>query len=81
MRSGFWNTSTSKNQTLVYTKKRNVYIGIKGTPMKRSFRSLPLKNKLLGAIIAAFVVLVVILNTNLSMNLDQMKEELVGQTR
>ena len=49
--------------------------------MKRSFRSLPLKNKLLGAIIAAFVVLVVILNTNLSMNLDGMKEELVGQTR
>lgn len=49
--------------------------------MKLSFRSLPLKNKLLGAIIAAFVVLVVILNTNLSMNLDQMKEELVGQTR
>ncbi len=49
--------------------------------MKMSFRSLPLKNKLLGAIIAAFVVLVVILNVNLSMNLDQMKEELVSQTR
>jgi len=49
--------------------------------MKLSFKSLPLKNKLLGAIIAAFVVLVVILNTNLSINLDQMKEELVSQTR
>ncbi len=49
--------------------------------MKLSMRSLPLKNKLLGAIITAFIILVVILNANLSINLDQMKEELVGQTR
>ena len=49
--------------------------------MKQWLRSLPLKNKLLGAITTAFVVLVVILNTNLSLHLDQMKEELVVQTR
>jgi methyl-accepting chemotaxis protein len=49
--------------------------------MKLSLRSLPLKNKLLGAIITAFLVLVVILNVNLSFNLDQMKNELVSQTR
>ncbi|WP_283787198.1 methyl-accepting chemotaxis protein [Bermanella sp. WJH001] len=49
--------------------------------MKQWLRALPLKNKLLGAIITAFLVLVVILNTNLSMNLDQMKQELVVQTK
>jgi methyl-accepting chemotaxis protein len=49
--------------------------------MKQWLRALPLKNKLLGAIITAFLVLVVILNTNLSMNLDQMKQELVTQTK
>jgi len=49
--------------------------------MKLSMRSLPLKTKLLGAIIAAFVVLVAILNINLSINLGQMKDQLAGETR